>query len=249
MDVIRVRWEIIGRNAEFRLGSDGRTVTAMTKRTRLLPTGVYEYLLDCSSREPEVLARLREATASLPESAMQIGPDQGQFMALLVNLIGARRCIEIGTFTGYSALAVALALPADGRLITCDVNTEWTGVGRRFWREAGVESRIDLRLQPALATLDELMAQGERGRFDFAFLDADKPSYPAYYERLLSLVRAGGLIAVDNTLAVAGAPIVGQDTPSAKALRAFNDLVHRDERVDLALLSIGEGLTLLRKRG
>ena len=157
----------------------------MPNRTELLPHDVYQYVLDCSSREPEVLAELRAATASVPQSVMQIGADQGQLMALLVRLIGARRCLEIGTYTGYSALAVALALPADGQLITCDVSAEWTAVGKPFWRKAGVESRIDLRLRPALETLDELLAAGEAGRFDFAFIDADKPSYAAYYERLL----------------------------------------------------------------
>ena len=209
---------------------------------------VYDYLLSCSGREPEVLARLRAATTSLPQSVMQIGPDQGQLMALLVKLIGARRCIEIGTFTGYSALAVALALPADGRLVTCDVSKEWTDVGRPFWREAGVEPRIDLRLGPALETLDELLAGGEANAFDFAFIDADKPNYVAYYEKLLSLVRPGGLIAADNTLALAGEPIVHQTSANAVAMRAFNDFVHRDERVDIAMLSVGEGLTLLRRR-
>ncbi|HEU4620180.1 MAG TPA: class I SAM-dependent methyltransferase [Gammaproteobacteria bacterium] len=220
----------------------------MTQRTRLFDEEVYEYIRRCSSREPDVLARLREATARLPESQMQIGPDQGQLMALLVKLIGAKRCIEVGTYTGYSALAVALALPADGKLVACDINAEWTAMGRRFWREAGVEAKIDLRLKPALETLDELLAQGEAGRFDFAFLDADKPRYGAYYEKLLLLIRPGGLIAVDNTLALAGAPIMHQNSESANAMRAFNDAVHHDERVDLALLSVGEGLTLLRKR-
>jgi caffeoyl-CoA O-methyltransferase len=179
---------------------------------------------------------------------MQIGPDQGQLMALLVRLIGARRCIEVGTYTGYSALAVALALPADGRLITCDVSAEWVNVGRPFWREAGVEDRIELRLKPAHETLDELLVAGEAGRFDFAFIDADKPNYATYYERLLRLIRPGGLIAVDNTLALAGAPIMSQDSASAKAMREFNELVHHDERVDLAMLTVGEGLTLLRVR-
>jgi caffeoyl-CoA O-methyltransferase len=220
----------------------------MAVRTLALEPKVYKYLLECSSREPAVLARLRDATANLPEAEMQIGSDQGQLMALLVKLIGARRCIEIGTFTGYSALAAALALPSDGQLIACDVSKEWTDIGRRFWREAGVEARIDLRIQPALKTLDELLARGERERFDFAFVDADKPSYIAYYEKLLELIRPGGLITVDNTLSVSGGPIVGQRTALAKALRDFNDHVHHDERVDLALLSIGEGLTLLRKR-
>jgi caffeoyl-CoA O-methyltransferase len=220
----------------------------MTERTRLLPEDVYDYVIACSSREPDVLAKLRAATAPRPESEMQIGADQGQLMALLVRLIGARHCIEIGTYTGYSALAVALALPADGRVIACDVNAEWTEIGRRFWREAGVESKIHLRLKPALETLDELLEQGEANRFDFAFIDADKPSYGAYYEKLLRLIRPGGLIAVDNTLALAGAPIIRQTSASANAMREFNETVHRDERVDLALLTVGEGLTLLRKR-
>jgi caffeoyl-CoA O-methyltransferase len=145
-------------------------------------------------------------------------------------------------------LAVALALPRNGRLITCDVNDEWTSVGRPFWREAGVESVIDLRLKPALETLDELLVQGEAGRFDFAFIDADKPNYVAYYERLMQLVRGGGLIAVDNTLALAGAPIFSQDSENARAMRVFNDVVHHDERVDVAMLTVGEGLTLLRVR-
>jgi caffeoyl-CoA O-methyltransferase len=220
----------------------------MANRTLLVAQDVYDYALSASPREPEVLVRLREATAAIPHSEMQIGPDQGRFMALLVKLIGARRCIEIGTYTGYSALAVALALPEDGRLIACDVNAEWSDVGRPFWREAGVEARIDLRIRPALETLDALLDGGAAGSFDFAFLDADKPNYGAYFEKLLSLIRPGGLIAVDNTLAVAGAPIVHGKSASAKALRAFNDLARCDERVDFALLTIGEGLTLLRKR-
>ena len=220
----------------------------MPKRTQLIAPKVYDYVLRASSREPDVLARLRKATDSVPHNEMQIGADQGQLLAFLVKLIGARRCIEIGTYTGYSALAVALALPANGLLVACDISEEWANVGRPFWREAGVESRIDLRIKPALETLDELLAIGGRGTFDFAFLDADKPSYPAYLEKLLQLLRGGGLIAVDNTLAVSGEPIVRQQTKTAKALRAFNELARRDERVDFALLTIGEGLTLLRKR-
>ena len=220
----------------------------MAKRTELIKSKVYDYALRASSREHDVLARLRKATALVPHSEMQIGADQGQLMALLVKLIGARRCIEIGTYTGYSALAVALALPADGLLVACDVSEEWTDVGRKFWREAGVESRIDLRIKPALETLDELLAIGGRGTFDFAFLDADKPNYSAYYEKLLELLRPGGLIAVDNTLALAGAPIFELQTQSAKALLALNDFIRKDERVDQVLLTIGEGLTLVRKR-
>jgi predicted O-methyltransferase YrrM len=220
----------------------------MPRRTDLIKPKVYEYAVRASSREPDVLARLRDATASVPHSEMQIGADQGQLMALLVKLIGARRCIEIGTYTGYSALAVALALPKDGLLVACDVSEEWTSIGRPFWREAGVESRIDLRIKPALETLDELLTIGGRGTFDFAFLDADKPNYRAYYEKLLELLRPGGLIAVDNTLALAGEPIFEQQTKSAKALRALNEFIRGDERVDEVLLTIGEGLTLVRKR-
>jgi predicted O-methyltransferase YrrM len=220
----------------------------MAKRTELIPADVYQYVLRASSREPDVLARLRAATASVPLNVMQIGADQGQLMALLVKLIGARRCIEIGTYTGYSALAVALALPPDGLLVTCDVKEEWTNVGRPFWREAGVESRIELHIRPALETLDELLARDGKGTFDFAFIDADKTSYAAYYEKLLDLVRPGGLIAVDNTLALAGEPIINQTSANAKAMLAFNEKVRDDERVDLAMLTVGEGLTLLRKR-
>jgi predicted O-methyltransferase YrrM len=220
----------------------------MTRRSLLVAEDVYEYVLRATAPEPEPLARLRQATATVAHSEMQIGPDQGRLLALLVRLIGARRCLEIGTYTGYSALAVALALPPDGLLIACDISTEWTDLGRPFWREAGVEPRIDLRIKPALETLDELLAAGAAGTFDFAFVDADKPSYGVYYERLLALLRPGGLIAVDNTLALAGEPIIRQQTASAKALRAFNEQVRRDARVDCALLTIGEGLTLLRKR-
>jgi len=220
----------------------------MSTRTNNLPEDVYRYVLECSSREHPALARLREATASRPEAEMQISPEQGQFMGLLVKLLGARRCIEIGTYTGYSALAVALQLPADGKLIACDVSDEFTRIGRPFWREAGVESRIDLRLQPGLKTLDELLAAGGKDTFDFAFVDADKPNYVAYYERLLQLVRPGGLIGVDNTLAVSGQPIIRSDSVHARALRDFNKHVHHDERVDLSLVPIGEGLTLLRRR-
>ncbi len=221
----------------------------MAKRTQMLAQDIYGYVLRVSPPEPEVLARLRKATAAVPHSEMQIGSDQGQLMALLVKLIGARRCLEVGTYTGYSALAVALALPPDGLLITCDVSEEWTSVGRPFWREAGVEARIDLRIRPALETLDELLAGGARGTFDFAFIDADKPSYQAYYEKILELLRPNGLIAVDNTLALAGEPVMQQQSRNAKAVCAFNDFVRTDERVDAAMLTVGEGLTLLRKRG
>lgn len=224
----------------------------MSKRssTRWLPmTGaLYRYVIDHSVREPDVLARLRVLTAGMPQAQMQIGPDQGQFLALLVRLMAARRCIEIGVFTGYSSLAVALALPADGRIIACDVSEEWTGIARRFWSEAGIEQKIDLRLQPAARTLEELIAAGESGTYDFAFIDADKPAYDTYYELTLRLLRAGGLLAFDNTLwsgRVADARVRDPDT---LALRELNDKLLRDQRVDLSLLSIGDGLTLARKR-
>lgn len=220
----------------------------MSVRMTGLPDDVHQYLLSVSTRELPVLARLRAVTAPLPEAEMQISPEQGQFMALLAKLIGARRCIEVGTFTGYSALAVAMALPADGTLITCDVSDEFTRIGRPFWKEAGVEAKIDLRLQPALKTLDTLLSEGLQNTFDFAFVDADKPNYIRYYEKLLQLVRPGGLICADNTLGLSGAPIVRQDSVSAKAMREFNEHVHHDERVDLSMIPIGEGLTLLRRR-
>jgi caffeoyl-CoA O-methyltransferase len=221
----------------------------MSTRTLSLTDDIYRYLLDHSLREPDVLARLRATTAQISGSGMQISPEQGQLMHLLVKMIGARLCLEIGVYTGYSSLAVALALPRDGRIVACDVSEEWTQVARRFWREAGVETKIDLKLQPALRTLDELLAEGAASTFDFAFIDADKGSYVSYYEKALELLRAGGVIAVDNTLWDGKLADPAIDDADTRALRAFNDHVHRDERVDLALLPIGDGLTLLRKRG
>jgi caffeoyl-CoA O-methyltransferase len=179
---------------------------------------------------------------------MQIGPEQGQLMALLANLIGAKKCIEVGVFTGYSSLVVALALPADGSIIACDISEEWTSIGRRYWAEAGVEHKIDLRLGRATHTLDKLIGAGEAGTYDYAFIDADKPSYDAYYERILQLVRPGGLILIDNVLwsgAVADTQITDADT---SALRQLNAKFHRVDRVDMSLLGIGDGLMLVRKR-
>ncbi len=220
----------------------------MSTRSLSLSADIYRYLQEHALREPAVLERLRAATEGLRGAEMQVSPEQGQFMALLVRLTGARRVIELGTYTGYSSLAMALALPADGRIVTCDVSEEWTAVARRFWREAGVEARVELRLKPGLETLEALARDAAAGPFDFAFLDADKPNYIAYYEKLLGLVRPGGLIAADNTLFVAGESIVSRDFGPARALREFNDHVHHDERVDLAMVPIGEGLTLLRVR-
>ena len=221
----------------------------MSTRTCGMPAAAHQYMLGASLREAPVMARLRAATAPRAEAEMQIGPEQGQFMAFLVGLIGAKRCIELGTYTGYSALAVALALPADGLLVACDVSDEFTRVGRPFWREAGVESKIDLKIQPALKSLEELLAQpGGRGGYDFAFVDADKGNYIAYYEKLLELVRPGGLIAVDNTLGLSGQYVTELTTSGAQAIRDFNAHVLHDARVDLSMLPIGEGLTLLRVR-
>jgi predicted O-methyltransferase YrrM len=220
----------------------------MTDRRLHITDEIHRYLVAHSVREPEVLARLRAATASLPQAQMQIGPEQGQLMGLLARLVGAKRCIEIGVFTGYSSLAVALALPEDGRILACDVSEEWTAIARRFWREAGVEHKIELKLQPATRTLEQLLAAGESGRYDFAFIDADKPSYDTYYELLLQLLRPGGLIALDNTLWSGHVADPNNRDPNTVALRALNDKLHQDERVDLSLLPVGDGLTLARKR-
>jgi len=199
-------------------------------------------------REPELLARLRAETSELPLAMMQIAPEQGQFMQLLVKALGVRRAIEVGVFTGYSSLCVALAMPDDGRIIACDVNEKWTAIARRYWAEAGVDHKIELRLAPATETLDTLIDSGLTASFDFAFIDADKAGYMDYYERALTLVRSGGLIAVDNTLwngSVADETNQKEDT---RAIRALNSHIHADDRVDISLLPIGDGLTLALKR-
>lgn len=221
----------------------------MSSRTIELTDDLYDYLLRIGSRESVVARELREATRVATKAhRMQISPEQGAFMALLVRMLGARRTIEVGTFTGYSALVVAEALPLDGRVIACDVSEEWTGVGRPFWERAGVAEKIDLRLKPATETLAELVDAGEAGRFDFAFIDADKSNYDTYYERCLTLLRPGGVIGIDNVLwggRVADASITDDDT---SAIRALNAKVHADGRVDACLLPIGDGLTLAVKR-
>ena len=220
----------------------------MTRRTKALTDEVYDYLLRVSLREADVLRELREETANLERSEMQIGPEQGQLMALLVELIGARRTLEIGTFTGYSALVVAMALPPDGRVVACDVSEEWTSIARRYWTKAGVSEKIDLRLGPARETLEALLRQGRADQFDFAFIDADKANYDAYYELCLRLVRPGGLIAVDNVLwsgKVVDAAVKDEDT---EAIRRLNAKLASDDRVTLSLLPVGDGLTLARRR-
>jgi caffeoyl-CoA O-methyltransferase len=222
-------------------------MSAMTSRDVKLDDRLYDYIRAHSAGEHPVLRELRDATAGMKHAGMQISPEQGQFMALLARLVKARRAIEIGVFTGYSSLAVALALPEEGRLVACDINEEWTSMARRYWEKAGVAKKIELRLAPAQGTLDELIAKGESGSYDFAFIDADKGRYMAYYERCLTLLRPGGLVVVDNTLwsgAVADPAKKDEDT---EAIRAFNDAVHRDKRVAMSLLPIGDGVTLALK--
>ncbi len=212
------------------------------------PDAVYEYLISNSLREPPVLRRLREETASHPHVQMQISPDQGQFMALLVQLTGARRTLEVGVFTGYSSLAVALALPADGTIVACDISEEYTSVAQRYWKEAGVDNMIDLRIKPALETLRELLAERRQGTFDLAFIDADKSNYEGYYECTLELLRPGGLILIDNVLWSGRVADPQDNEPDTKALRALNKKLLADSRVSLSMLPIADGLTLALKR-
>lgn len=220
----------------------------MSNRSIGLDGRLYDYLLAASLREHPVLARLREATAAHPKVNMQISPEQGQFMALLVRLIGATRCIEVGVFTGYSSLAVALSMPPTGRIVACDISEEYTAMARPYWEAAGVAGRIDLRIAPAMDTLDALLAAGGAGTYDFGFIDADKGAYAGYYERMLELLRPGGLIAVDNTLWDGAVADPDDDEPDTLAIRAFNEALRDDARVDLSLVPIGDGLTLARKR-
>jgi predicted O-methyltransferase YrrM len=219
----------------------------MSKQTLGLEQSLYDYLLSVSLREADILTQLRQETAQMPRSIMQISPEQGQFMALLIKLIGAKKTLEIGVFTGYSSLVVALALPADGKIVACDVSEEFTSIARRYWQEAGVADKIDLHIAPALETLDNLLTTGETGTFDFAFIDADKGNYDNYYERCLELIRPGGLIAIDNVLwsgKVADTEI--QDNQTNK-IRALNRKLHEDSRITLSLVPIADGLTLAMK--
>ncbi|HEY1991013.1 MAG TPA: class I SAM-dependent methyltransferase [Gammaproteobacteria bacterium] len=220
----------------------------MSNRTISMTDALYGYLLEASLREPPLLRQLRDETARHPRAGMQISPEQGQFMQLLVKLTGARRCIEVGVFTGYSSLAVALVLPADGRILACDVSEEFTSVARRYWKEAGVAGKVELQLAPAIQTLDQRLAAGEADSYDLAFIDADKANYGEYYQRLLKLLRPGGLVLVDNVL-WSGAVIDPEDQDEdTVAIRAFNKALLQDERVDLSMLPMGDGLTLARKR-
>ncbi len=220
----------------------------MANQTLGLEKHLHDYLLSISVREPEILTQLRQETSQHPQGRMQIAPEQGQFMAMLVQLMGAKKTLDVGVFTGYSSLVVALALPAEGKVVACDVSEEYTAIARRYWQLAGVANKIDLHIAPALSTLERLLESGQAGTFDFAFIDADKTSYDGYYERSLELVRRGGLIAIDNVfLSGQVADFQVQDN-RIKTMRNFNQKLHQDHRVTLSLIPIADGLTLALKR-
>jgi caffeoyl-CoA O-methyltransferase len=220
----------------------------MANSTLGLENQLYDYLLSISLREPDILASLREETAKHPMAQMQIAPEQGQFMELMVQLMGATKTLEIGVFTGYSSLCVALALPSNGQIIACDVSEEYTAIARRYWEAAGVANKISLQLGPAINTLDKLIAEGQAGTFDFAFIDADKENYEAYFERSLQLVRNGGLVVIDNVLWSGRVADPQVQDESTTAIRTFNDKLRNDPRVTLSVVPIGDGLTLALKR-
>lgn len=219
----------------------------MSRQTLNLTNDLYDYLLKVSLREPAILKELRELTATRPGSNMQIAPEQGQFMALLVQLLGAKKTLDIGVFTGYSSLVVALALPPEGKVIACDCDAQATAIAQDYWQRAGVAEKVDFRLAPALETLDQLLVEGQGNTFDFAFIDADKGNYLNYYERCLQLVRSGGVIAIDNVL-WSGRVIEETDQENnTQAIRTFNAAIAQDDRITLSLLPLADGLTLARK--
>jgi caffeoyl-CoA O-methyltransferase len=220
----------------------------MSSRTLSLNDTIHEYLLAANRPLPPLWQALREETQQMPMGGMQISAEQGHFLRFLVEILGAKKVLEVGVFTGYSALAVASALPPDGLLIACDVSDEWTSIGRRYWQEAGIAPRIDLRLAPALETLDALLAEGHAGTFDFAFIDADKTSYDAYYERILQLLRPGGVLSVDNVLWGGRTADETDQSEDTVALRKLNLKIRDDARVSMVMLPIGDGLTLAMKR-
>jgi predicted O-methyltransferase YrrM len=220
----------------------------MANSTLGLENLLYDYLLSISLREPDILQQLREETANHPMGTMQIAPEQGQFMEMLVQLMGATKTLEIGVFTGYSSLCVALALPSNGQIIACDVSEEYTTIARRYWEAAGVANKISLRLGPAIDTLDKLIAEGQAGTFDFVFIDADKENYEAYFERSLKLVRNGGLIVIDNVLWSGRVADPNVQDESTLAIRTFNDKLRNDPRITLSVVPIADGLTLALKR-
>ena len=216
--------------------------------TLLLSESVHAYLQSNSLREPEVLRRCRKETSSLEEARMQLSPEQGQFLSFLVELTGVKRAIEVGTFTGYSALCVATSMPADGILVACDISERWTSIAQQYWQDAKIDKMIDLRIGPAVETLDGLLSDGEAESYDFALIDADKGNYEVYYERILRLVRSGGLIAVDNVLWSGKVADLSNQDSTTLSIRSLNEKVLRDERVSLTMLPIGDGMTLVRKR-
>jgi caffeoyl-CoA O-methyltransferase len=220
----------------------------MSRYEGLIDPAVVDYVLTNSVHEPEILARLREETANHPKSNFQIPPEQGQLMRVLVRMSGAKNVIEVGVFTGYSSLSVALALPADGRILACDISDEYTQIARRYWEEAGVANKIDLRIGPASQTLDKAIAEGGSGKYDFVFIDADKTGYPRYYEQCLTLLRPGGAMALDNMLSRGRVMNPATDDPDAGALAALNRFIYEDTRVDAMLLPFGDGLTLAVKK-
>jgi caffeoyl-CoA O-methyltransferase len=219
----------------------------LSNRTLSIDDRIYDYLLDVSVQEPDLLKQLREETADIEYSEMQIAPEQGQFMALLTKLVGARRALEIGTYTGYSSISIARALPDDGKLICCDDSEEWTAIARKYWQLAGLEQRIEPILGDANQTLQQMLKEGAAGTFDFIFIDADKQNYLDYYELSLHLLREGGLIAVDNTLWSGDVADPANTEPSTRAIRHFNEMLSQDQRVEISLVPIGDGLTLVRK--
>ena len=220
----------------------------MSNKTLFLTGPLYQYLRISSLREPEILRRLREETSRDPMAQMQISPEQGQLMSLLVKLLGATRTLEVGVFTGYSSLCVAMTLPPNGKLIACDISKEWTDVARRYWREAGVDHIVELRLAPGIETMDHLLAGHEAGTFDFVFIDADKKNYDGYYERAQSLLRPGGLIAIDNVFWGGRVADPGNHDRDTLFIRDLNEKIRNDPRVDLSMIPIGDGLMLARKR-
>ena len=219
----------------------------MSNRTLSIDDRIYDYLCDVSINEPELLRQLRDETAQIEYSVMQISPEQGQFMSLLIKLMGAKRAIEIGTFTGYSSICVASAMPEDGKLICCDISPQWTDIAEKYWALAGLENKIDLHTQPAEQTLQMLIDDGAEESFDFIFIDADKQNYIKYYEMALRLLRKGGIIAIDNTLWSGAVADPENIEPGTRAIRRFNDMLKDDDRVSQSLLTIGDGLTLILK--
>ena len=220
----------------------------MSRESAFLPPTIADYIRDTTLREPELARRLREETAAMEQANMQISPEQGQFMHLLAGLINARRCIEVGVFTGYSSLLTAMALPDDGQLVACDVSEQWTAIARRYWQSAGVAERIDLRLAPALDTLNRLVDEGRQGSFDMAFIDADKENYDGYYEASLELLRPRGLIVLDNMLWSGRVADAQEHDVDTEALRALNEKLHDDRRVEISLLPVADGISLAMKR-